>query len=379
MWIASSILSLLLLLLGNALSTAESSTTVCVDQEPNHQEPDPSTIPRVDASSLTTDGVDTDMIAAEATRLLQIYGAVVIENLVPDSVMDQLASQLDTVAKNDNGRGIIYGTQGSFAGAQTTRNAAKCLGESRVAQELAVHNVTVQVVKNVLLPFCKRVVLGTSSVISVVGPSSPEESPAPAQEIHRDDSMWNGDWWTNMACTHHRLDDNDDKDDGTRFPHLSVSVMWAMSDFTAANGATQVALYSHRQCPRTVEPPPDMSYEQAVMTKGSVLLWLGGTFHGAAAAQPYVPTRQARQGLLFIYNWGMLRSEHNFFNAIPHEVLQTFDDKLLDLLGYAGKNPIEHPWYIGPVYAQPYLGGPRLATSAGENGEYSVEPDSLFE
>jgi hypothetical protein len=42
--------------------------------------------------------------------------------------------------------------------------------------------------------FTKRVVLGTNSAITVMGPRSPEEEPAPPQIIHRDDSMWSGDW-----------------------------------------------------------------------------------------------------------------------------------------------------------------------------------------
>ena len=75
----------------------------------------------------------------------------------------------------------------------------------------------------------------------------------------------------------------------------------------------------------------------------------------------------------------MLRSEHNFFNAIPHDVIMSFDEKLLDLIGYFGENAVEHPWYIGPVYTQPYLGGPEGATAGGEGVQFAVEPDSLWE
>lgn len=334
---------------------------------------DETSIPRVNGIALSkrdnATSSNAGIIIQEATRLLKVYGAVVIENLVHPEGMDQLNADL---AQQE---GQFFGSQNSFAGSQTSRNAAKCLGESKMAQDLAINLVVVGVVSNILNPYTKRVVLGTNSAITVVGPGSPDEDPAPPQTIHRDDSMWGGDWVTNLACTNPLVTKEQD-----RFPQFSVSVMWAASDFTADNGATRAALYSHKQCPRTTNPPPDTQYAQAVMSQGSVLLWVGGTFHGAAAAKPYEKvSRGPRRGLLFIYNLGMLRSEHNFFNAIPHDVIMTFDDKLLDLLGYYGENAVEHPWYIGPVYTQPYLGGPKGATAGGEGVQFALEPDSLWE
>ena len=258
---------------------------------------DETSIPRVDGSAVAdvTNGqnatVATDTIIREATRLLETYGVVVIENLVQTELMDRLNADLAQQ------QGAFFGTKNSFAGSQTTRNAAKCLGESKVAQDLAINPVTVGVVHSILKPYTKRVILGTNSAITVVGPTSPDDPPAPAQTVHRDDSMWAGDWMTTLACTNPHL--TEDKD---RFPQLSVSVMWAASDFTAENGATRAALYSHKQCPRTVHPPSDTKYAQAVMPQGSVMLWVGGTFHGAAAAKPYEAQRSPRKGLIFIYN-----------------------------------------------------------------------------
>jgi hypothetical protein len=39
-------------------------------------------------------------------------------------------------------------------------------------------------------------------------------------------------------------------------------------------------------------------------------------------------------------------------------VQSRFSDKLRDLVGHSGDNAMEHEWYTGPVYTQPYLGGP---------------------
>jgi hypothetical protein len=334
---------------------------------------------------------NNDTIMKEAACLLQKYGAVIIDDLVSSEGMDLLTRDLERDVS-----GTFFGAPGSFAGAQTTRNAAKPLGESRVAQALAVHPIVLGVVDAILSPYTKRIILGTCSAITVVGPRSAAEPPAPAQVYHRDDSMWAGDWITNLACRGSMSSmsaTDDDELSLSSFPNLSVSVMWAVSDFTADNGATRLALLSHRQCPRTAQAPTDMTFHPAVMKKGSVVLWLGGTFHGAGASSPWVgdvdtavppsplPPREPRRGLLYIYNLGYLRSEHNFFHAIPPNIIAKFDAPLRDLLGYHGDNPVIHPWYTGPVYSQPYLGSPEHGnnTAGGEGVQYAVEPDSVWE
>ena len=43
---------------------------------------------------------------------------------------------------------------------------------------------------------------------------------------------------------------------------------------------------------------------------------------------------------------------------MPPEVLRSFAPRLRDLVGLTGENAVEHPWYTGPVYTMPYLGGP---------------------
>ena len=103
-------------------------------------------------------------------------------------------------------------------------------------------------------------------------------------------------------------------------PDLSVSVMWALSDFTCKNGATRFVPGSNRW-PRAGTSYgavgatlPDGIVDgrdtvQAEMGTGSVVLWVGGTLHGASSHAPRTPdeaadAHSARRGLLFIYNLG---------------------------------------------------------------------------
>ncbi len=109
--------------------------------------------------------------------------------------------------------------------------------------------------------------------------------------------------------------------------HVQCNTMWALTDFTAENGATQI-------CPATsamsdedaalVEPEP------AEMERGSVLFYDGKVRHGGGANRSAAP----RQGVNITYAVGWVRQEENQFLACPPEVARTLDDDLLRMMGY---------------------------------------------
>lgn len=284
--------------------------------------------------------------------LIREHGCVVVESLVERERMVKLASDLALV------RGTFSGEKSSFAGAHTIRNAAKPLGESVVAQELATCPVVVGAVNSVLGAYCRRVVLGTCSAIDVVGPAAGEIS-SPAQALHRDDTMWPA---QGEKC---------------------VTVMWAVTDFTATNGATRVVPGSHRwpRLEHDDDEPEDLAAQAdsdvedddiesvvAEMPAGSALLFCGSTLHGASKFHH----GHHRLGLLFIYNLGWLRPEHNFHWAIPQAIMDTFSLELKALLGMIGENRAKHEWYIGPVYAQPILGLQSILSSKSRIADYRL-------
>ena len=281
--------------------------------------------------------------AADVAALLESHGAVVIDDLLDPAAVDRLRSDLD---RRD---GVFYGAPGSFAGAHSTRNAGKPLGESAVARDLADHPLVVGAVRVRLRPWCRRIVLGTCTNINVEPPPDPRTPPAPPQVLHRDEGMWGASDWNEWlpSTTNDR-------------PEFSVSAMWAISDFTAENGATRVIPGSHqweRNRIRMDDQSAAAAFEAiddgevddlaaggtgyggakrdiekleslcvpATMSRGSVLLWSGATIHGAGAHSPrpegvdFDPDGATRRGLIFIYNLGWLRSEHNFHFAMPPE------------------------------------------------------------
>jgi ectoine hydroxylase-related dioxygenase (phytanoyl-CoA dioxygenase family) len=131
----------------------------------------------------------------------------------------------------------------------------------------------------------------------------------PVQPIHRD--QWAYDFWP--------------------FPtgrELQVSTMWALDDFTEANGATRVIPGSHlaedRQRFTEDETIP------AEMAAGSVLIYTGSLYHGGGANR----SDHVRRGGNIDYNVSWLRQEENQYLATPPEIARQLPDDLLRLMGY---------------------------------------------
>ena len=67
------------------------------------------------------------------------------------------------------------------------------------------------------------------------------------------------------------------------------------------------------------------------MTAGSVLLWLGGTLHGAGANV----SADSRYGVILTYSLGWLRQEENQYLDVPLETAQQLSPELLEAIGYS--------------------------------------------
>lgn len=113
-------------------------------------------------------------------------------------------------------------------------------------------------------------------------------------------------------------------------PHaeLVLNTMWALDDFTAANGATRIIPGSHRW----VEQQPDAQTPTiaAEMPAGSVLFYLGSVWHGGGANT----TEQARLGVILEYVVSWLRPQENHVLAVPRDVAAQLPETLQELLGY---------------------------------------------
>ena len=240
---------------------------------------------------------DTDAEVLHQTLLSD--GALIIDDLA--STLPGGAAQLDAIRAEMQPYIDATPVGGdSFTGKNTRRSGA-LIARSAASHDLVQHP-TVLDVTGKLLHKAQSFQLHLTQTIAI-GPGSPSQS------IHRDE--WAFDFF--------------------EFPsdhHVQCNTIWAMTDFTEANGAT-------RLIPGSQADPVDLgrSIDESVpaeMTKGSCLLYTGKVYHGGGANQ----SDEVRVGLNVTYNVGWLRQEENQYLSVPREVAQTLDDDLLKLMGY---------------------------------------------
>jgi ectoine hydroxylase-related dioxygenase (phytanoyl-CoA dioxygenase family) len=108
-----------------------------------------------------------------------------------------------------------------------------------------------------------------------------------------------------------------------------LNTIWAMTDFTEANGATQVVPGSPAWADSRRANPDEVAY--AEMKSGSVLVYSGSVIHGGGENR----TDADRVGINLTYCLGWLRQEENQYLSCPPSIARTLDPKLQALLGYA--------------------------------------------
>jgi ectoine hydroxylase-related dioxygenase (phytanoyl-CoA dioxygenase family) len=227
---------------------------------------------------------------------LRREGAVILHNLAPVAVIEAVAGELRPELTR-----FGEGQRTDFSGRKTLR----CFGVLRYApsaSELIAHQVVLDVAAGILLPSCAEYQIGSTTGIEIL----PGESD---QQLHRDDTPY-------PICL-------------AGF-ELQIGVMWALTDFTAENGATRVVPGSHRFL--RAWHKPDLSHTvSAVMAKGSALFYLGSTWHGGGANRSH----SARTGLINTYSLGWLRPENNNTLEVPPQVARRYNETVRRLLGYA--------------------------------------------
>lgn len=233
--------------------------------------------------------------AAVADAILEV-GAAIVEGAIDDATCDRLAEELAPHLEATPVGGD------DFAGLATKRTGA-LLARLPSSPAIVAHPLVLEVAERVLWPSKTTFQLHLTQAISI-GPGSP------AQLLHRD--QWCFDFF--------------------EFPsdvHVELATMWALTDFTAANGATRLVPGSHGDADPASFGPADAV--PAEMPRGSVLLYTGRTVHGGGANQ----TDGWRTGLNVDYVLGWLRQEENQYLSVPREVAAALPEEVQRLMGYS--------------------------------------------
>jgi ectoine hydroxylase-related dioxygenase (phytanoyl-CoA dioxygenase family) len=220
-------------------------------------------------------------------------GYSIIERVFDDAWADAVVGALDELETSLE----ITPSENDFEGAHTWR-VYNLLARGKIFQEIPVHDRLLPVIDAVLDPGCL-----ISSLSSVgIGPGET------AQMIHADDML--------MPLAK---------------PHVATvcNSMWALSDFTEANGATRIVPGSHRY-----DHSPDVTKHHesipAEMPRGSVLVWHGSLWHGGGANR----SEERRVGIAMNYCAGWVRQQENQQLGIPLEIARGFSPRLRELVGY---------------------------------------------
>ncbi|GLP76626.1 hypothetical protein TUM20983_37360 [Mycobacterium antarcticum] len=244
-----------------------------------------------------------DTPPADIARHLDTHGVCTIEGLLDDDQIEQLLAELgpDLTAATAGG--------GEFFGHRSKR-LASIPARFPSCAVLLTHPTLLAVADQVLAEGCLTYQLQTAAVLEVWPGGTP-------QPLHRDFDVY-------APYLTHQPD----------APARLLSIMCALTDFTAANGATRLVPGSHRWEPQR-QPIEDQTV-QAAMPRGSVTLWLGSTHHGMAVNTTDAP----RTGLVFGYVAGWLRQEENHYLAAAPDIAASLPPRLQQLLGYQQHGPL---------------------------------------
>jgi ectoine hydroxylase-related dioxygenase (phytanoyl-CoA dioxygenase family) len=221
-------------------------------------------------------------------------GYSILENAIEPDLVDALVDELARLEHAVDAKPA----GNSFEGANTVR-VYNLLAHGELWQRIPVHPVVLPVVEGVLDAGC--LVSSLSSIAIRAGET--------AQPIHADDQL------IPIPKPH---------------PPTVCNTMWALTDFTEANGATRIIPGSHL---RDRNPDYGKPYESiaAEMPKGSVLVWHGSLWHGGGANR----TDATRVGIAMNYCAGYIRQQENQQLGISPDAVRTFPPRLQELVGYS--------------------------------------------
>ena len=224
-------------------------------------------------------------------------------------IVEDLAPEVTTCAREELTPHIEAAPFGhvTFLGFRTKRLGG-LLAKSAAVRELALHPTILALADRLLLPHCARYRLNFSGIMHLA-------PGAEAQPLHRDGAVYP------LMHPH---------------PPTIMPTMWALTDFSAENGATRIIPGSHRW--EQDRMPHEDEMVAAEMPAGSVLIYTCGALHGGGDNR----SGGVRTGLALQYALGWLRQEENQYIVNPPEIAREYPERLRRLIGYD--------------YGGPYLG-----------------------
>ena len=221
-------------------------------------------------------------------------GGAIITDALPQSLLISFKEELEPYLA-----AAPYGGD-DFMGRKTQRIGA-LVARTPSCREIVTDSRVLALAHHFLGPHTEKVTIHLTQATTI----NPGEG---GQLLHRDREGW-----------------------GTNIPaqiEPQFNTLWAITDFTAENGATNIAPGSHKW--DWNREANDNELTQAVMPKGSVLLYTGTVLHGGGENK----SSERRIGLNLTYCLAWLRQQENQYLSCPPHIAKDLDEELQDLLGY---------------------------------------------
>ena len=235
---------------------------------------------------------------------LSADGGVIVDGLLSPDLLAAFRADMEVAAAS-----FGAGTQSSEPSVRNfwgdvTKRFTRLAWRSPAFVDLLLHPTLLGVADALLLPNCTSYWMNTGQMM-IIGPGEA------SQVLHRDADNWR---------TMNRPDAFE----------VTVSVMIAVTDFTAEVGATRVVPGSNNWPDYAVEAIDDQVC-QAVMEAGSGMLYTGRTIHGAGAN---VTADQWRFGLHLSYVLGWLTPEEAGPLGVDWSTVSSMPERAQQLLGW---------------------------------------------
>ena len=228
---------------------------------------------------------------------LQLHeqGYVIIPDLITEQEIAELRAELEPLL-NSTGRNF-------FEGKKTQRLYA-VIEKTFVCNVLAEHPLILALLDRLFSP---GYLLSQLQVINIL-------SGEQAQPIHFDDGFY--------------------QLPRPRKP-LGAATIWALDDFTEENGSTLLIPGSHQWDDRRPDEADMAKQVKCQMTAGSVVFFLGTTWHGGGANS----SSNSRLAVTAQYCEGFCRTQENYFLSLSPERVAACSADMQRMLGYSVYGP----------------------------------------
>lgn len=257
------------------------------------------------------------LIVQERLETLASEGYVVIEGVLKPPQLEELRAALAPyLSDGPEGRNDFEG--------EATKRVYSLVGRGAPFEQTALEPAVLELADALLH---ENYLLTASQAISI----GPGESPQP---VHYDDAFY--------RIPRPR-------------PAISLSTIWAVDDFTARNGGTEIVPGSHRWSDEQVagvfltddhdgsEPHFEEMLRPVEMPAGSCVVFLGTLLHRGGRNQSNAP----RRAFSHQYCEPWARQQENYFFSIPRERVAAMAPRLQAMLGYS-----IHPPFMGQIAAR---------------------------